>query len=113
MQLLVLILNKTDLLEDILKELVDAGIKGATILDSMGMMRCLNCEDSKDVPIFGSLKMLMNEKRPFNKTVFVVLKEEQLSPAITAIKKVMGDLTKPDVGIVFTLPIDYVEGIAK
>ena len=37
MELLVLILNKTECLKDILSSFMENGIKGATILDSQGM----------------------------------------------------------------------------
>ncbi|WP_373897909.1 hypothetical protein ACER0A_010255 [Haloimpatiens sp. FM7315] len=110
MQVLIMVLNKTNYLEDIVKELNHCKIRGATIIDSTGMAKILtSC--GEEIPVFGSLKMLLNEKRPFNKTIFTVLKDEQIPIAINAIKKVVGDLSKPDVGILFTLPVNYVEGI--
>lgn len=113
MQLLVLILNKLDCLDSILKEFVESGIKGATILDSVGMARALTQGDNEDIPMFGFLKTVLHESRPFNKTILVVVKDEQVSTGINAIKRVLGDLTEPDTGIVFTVPIGYVEGIIK
>lgn len=112
MQLLVLILNKLDCLDGILKEFVEAGIGGATILDSMGMARALTQGDNDDIPLFGFLKTVLHENRPFNKTVLVVVKDEQVSAAVKIVKKSL-DLSKPDTGIVFTVPIGYVEGIIK
>ena len=41
MQMLTFVLNKVDLLEDVLSELNNAGIKGA-IYDSRGFLRCIN-----------------------------------------------------------------------
>jgi nitrogen regulatory protein PII len=75
------------------------------------MAKVLHSFHPNDVPLFGSLKMLMNEQRPFNKTIFTVIKNEQVETAVSAIKKVVGDLSEPDVGIVFTLPVNFVEGI--
>lgn len=110
MQVLIMVLNKTNYLEDIIKEFNNCGIRGATIIESTGMAKILtSC--GEEIPMFGSLKMLLNEKRPFNKTIFTVLKDEQVKIAVDAIKNVVGDLKKPGVGILFTLPVNYVEGI--
>jgi nitrogen regulatory protein P-II 1 len=113
MQLLVLVLNKDELLDELLKEFVDSGIKGATIIDSMGMARALTSNNIGDVPIFGSLKLILNEGRPYNKTIFVALKDEQVDTCIECVKKVVGGLDKPDAGILFTLPINHIEGFSK
>lgn len=113
MQVLVLILNKVDRLEDILKDFIEVGIKGATVIDSMGMAKVLGEDKLDNIPIFGSIRMLINESYPYNKTIFVVLKDEQVPLAIDVIKKNVGELTKPGVGILFTVPINYVEGITE
>ncbi len=105
-----MVLNNVDLLEPILKGFINAGIKGATIIDSTGMARVLNECDTSDIPIFGTIKMFLNENRPYNKTLFVVLDKEQVDTAIGVIKNVAGDLLKPNVGILFTIPVDYIEG---
>lgn len=113
MQAIILVLNKTDHLEDILREFAKLGIKGATVLDSVGMGRVLTQESQEDLPLFGSLKMLLNENRPYNKTIFTVLKDEQVPIAIDAVKKILGDLKKPNVGVLFTVPVNYVEGFVE
>ena len=106
MQLLVIVLNKVDRLEDLLKEFLKVGIKGATVLDSTGMARVLH----DTIPIFGSIKMLINEGYSYSKTLFVVLQEGQVELAINSLKQVVGDISQPDVGILFTIPISHVEG---
>lgn len=110
--MLIFVLNNVNHLEEILNELTKSGIKGATIIDSTGMAKILHSQYTNDLPLFGSLKMLMNEKRPFNKTIFTVIKDKQVEIAVSAIERVVGDLSKPDVGIVFTIPINYIEGIS-
>lgn len=111
MQMLIMVLNKVDELEDILEELNNIGIKGATVIDSQGMATVISSTHPDKIPLFGSLSMLINEKRPYNKTIFVVLRDNQVKDAINAIKSVVGDLSKPNVGIVFTIPVGYVEGV--
>lgn len=109
MQMLVLVLNNESYLEDLLSELEKKGIRGATIIDSTGMGRVLHSNDN--IPIFGGIKFLMNDKRPFNKTIFTVIKDNQVEIATKAIKDVVGDLNEPGAGILFTLPVSYCEGI--
>lgn len=111
MKLLVLVLNNVDLLDDLLQNFINYEIKGATIIDSMGMARVLNLHNNKDVPIFGSLKLMLNGGHPFNKTIFIVLKDEEVDTCIRCIREIVGSLDTPDSGILFTLPIDYIEGL--
>ncbi|NSW90762.1 MAG: hypothetical protein HPY74_08835 [Firmicutes bacterium] len=113
MQLLVFVLNKVELLDELLKNFVKAGIKGATILDSMGMARALISNGNENIPIFGSLRMILNEGHSSNKTLFVVLEDDQVNACIRCIRKVVGDLNQPDIGILFTVPVNYIEGINK
>lgn len=111
MQMLIMVLNNVSHLEHILTEFENSGIHGATIIDSTGMAKVMNHTKPNELPIFGSLRMLMNEQRPFNKTIFTVLKDEKVQTAISCIKNVVGDLSRPDVGIVFTVPVSFWEGI--
>lgn len=110
MQLLILVLNKVQCLEAILENFITEGIKGATVIDSTGMAKILS-DGTHDLPMFGTLKMFIDEKYPYNKTVFLVIENEELEKVLACIKKETGDLDKPGVGIVFTVPVNYIEGI--
>lgn len=114
MEVLVIVLNKIDSLEDLMVEFKNNDIRGATIIDSMGMIRVLADErPEEDLPLFGSLKMMLNENRPFNKTIFTVLDSEKIPIAMDCVKKTVGDLNKNGVGIMFTIPVNITEGILK
>lgn len=113
MKLLVFILHNDELQDDLLQSFLDSGIKGATILDSMGMAGALTSNGKNDIPIFGSLKLMLNQGNPSNKTIFVALEEEQVPICINCIKDIVGSLEKSNSGILFTLPIDYIEGFPK
>ncbi|SKC89722.1 hypothetical protein [Maledivibacter halophilus] len=110
MQVLVCVINKKDCLESILENFINSGIMGATIIDSIGMARVLNDTEPSNLPAFGSIRMILNENRPFNKTIFVVLKDSQVDTAINCIKKEVGDINEPGIGILFTIPVNHVEG---
>lgn len=113
MKLLVFILHNDELLDDLLQSFLDAKIKGATILDSMGMVGALTSSGKSDIPLFGSLKLMLNQGNPSNKTIFVALEDDQVDDCIKCIKNVVGSLQKSNSGILFTLPIDYLEGFPK
>lgn len=110
MKLLVLVLNKEELLEDILMAYVEAGISGATILDSEGMGRFLTYE----VPLFAAFKDFMKGNKPYNKTIFSVVRNEENIPKLEKLlDKICGGLDEPGTGILFTIPIDYARGLVR
>lgn len=109
MKLMIFVLSNTDLLNFLLEDLSNAGIKGATIINSTGMGMTLSKLESSFIG--GSLKALFNPGRDENKTILCVIQNEQVSTAKQVIKDVVGDLSKPNTGIFFTVPIDDIEGL--
>jgi len=107
MKLLIVILNKAEKLEEVLEGYLEIGISGATVIDSVGMGHIL----SEEVPIFAGLRFMFAGAKPHNKTIFSAIKDEKEKSAIELLEKILGDLNKPGTGIVFTIPIDSVEGL--
>lgn len=111
MNILFLVLNETEYLDEILDGFVDAGVKGATILDSQGMGSALT-NGGKDMPFFGILRNLLDDAKPYNKTIFTVIEDDEiLDKAVKSVKDVLGDMAKPGVGLMFTLPVGKIYGI--
>jgi nitrogen regulatory protein P-II 1 len=108
MQLLIAVINHVEQVDDILAGFVELGITGATVVNSEGMGRVL----SHDVPIFAGLRSLISRSRPTNQTLFSVIDEEKVDAAIALIQEVCGSLDSPGAGIVFTLPVSRVVGLA-
>src|SRR5512147_2730576 len=108
MQLLVAVINHVEQVDDILAGFVELGITGATIVNSEGMGHVL----SHDVPIFAGLRSLTARSRPSNQTVLSVIEDEKVEAAISLIQEVCGSLDSPGAGIVFTLPVSRVVGLA-
>lgn len=102
MKLLVIILNKTDVLDYLLEGLSAAGIKGATIIESSGMAMTLSRLDSS---------FLSADED--NRTILSVIKNNQLDTARKIVYNTVGDLSQPNTGIMFTVPLDFVEGTVK
>lgn len=110
MKLLVFVLNKEELLEEVLEAYVEAGIDGATLLDSEGMGRFL----AYQVPLFAGFKQFMKGNKPYNKTLFSVVPDDA---AIERVKKLVGEvvggLDNPGTGIMFTVPVDWAAGLIE
>ncbi|GAK59653.1 hypothetical protein U27_06638 [Candidatus Vecturithrix granuli] len=110
MKLLVFILNKEELIEDVLTAYVEAGISGATILDSEGMGHFLTYE----IPLFADFKDFMKGNKPYNKTILSVIRhEEQITRLEHLLDKICGGLDDPGTGILFTVPVDYARGLVR
>jgi nitrogen regulatory protein P-II 1 len=109
MKLLVFVLNKEELLEDVLEAYVEAGIPGATIIDSEGMGRFLAYE----VPLFADFKDFMKGNKPYNKTILSVVKDDgALERLMPILEEVIGGFSAPGTGIIFTVPIDWAAGLS-
>ena len=110
MQLLLIVLNKIEKLDDILVKLMQQGFSGATILNSTGMIKTL-AHTREDYPIFGTLRYLIDLDHEENKTIFMVLQDNQVETVKGIVRDVVGDLSLPDTAILFTLPVLSAEGI--
>ncbi len=111
MQALILILKQIDLIDKILQELVEEGIQGGTILEGSGMAQTLS--DLHDTPMFGILRHLSKEDGlDASKVMIFVLDDERAIVARNTIKKAV-DLSAANTGIMFSIPITYVEGLGE
>lgn len=111
MCLVVIVLNQTDSLNVLLEELSRHGIMGATILDSHGMAHSLYEYD--ELRFFGSLRILLDPQRKESKTILMVCEEDSVPTISKVVNEVTGGLNHPDTGILFTVPVNYTEGIQK
>lgn len=108
MKLLVFVLNDEEYLEEVLQAYVEAGVTGATIVDSEGMGRFLTYE----VPLFAGFKEFMKGNKPYNKTILSVIRNEDTIERVKAlVDEVVGELENPGTGIMFTLPVDWAAGL--
>jgi len=107
MKLVVIILNDTEHLEDLLTAFLEIGVSGSTVIDSVGMGRIL----SHDVPIFAGLRGVFPGASPVNKTILTVAPDGLVDDVLTVIEDVCGTFEESGTGLVFVLPIDTVRGV--
>jgi nitrogen regulatory protein P-II 1 len=109
MTLLVFICNQPDKLEEVLEGFLEVGVTGATVVDTVGMGQILSTE----VPIFAGFRSMFRGASTVNKTILSVVDEPgKVKEALAIIEEIFGGLDRPGSGIVFTIPIENVRGLA-
>ncbi len=112
MYMLMMVLDDSEHLNDVLKAWVDAGVKGVTILESTGVNRVLPRPVAG--PMFAGFSQIFGSGRVGHNTIFAVIKGmETVEAAVAATESVVGALTKPHTGIIFAVPIAKMWGIPE
>ena len=106
MKLAIIFLNKIEYLEDLLSGLLEIGVSGATVLDSVGMGRII----SHNIPIFAGLREAFAGSSPGNKTILAVVEEEMVDKIAVVFKDICGELDEPGTGFMISLPVDKIFG---
>jgi len=106
-KLVFIILNQEEYLDELLEAFVEMDVRGATIIDSVGMGQII----SHALPIFGGIRSLQQGSRPYNKTLFTVVPEAKVAEIIAAFEQICGHLADQGTGLVFTVPVDFVAGV--
>ena len=110
MQLLILILKQVGLIEDLLRKLAENNLNGCTIIDGHGMGEAL--AEMEDLPMFGALRAMMStNNKQQTKILLMAVKDDQIVKTTNVIKSVVGDLSKPNTGIMLSVRVYYCEGL--
>jgi len=110
MQVLVIVLNKVEYLDSIVKLLKESGIRGATILDGLGSKsgnRQLNTRS-----FLASVVESLEQSGEVKKVIFsVVEKKAHIEKATKAIDELVNrDEDKISGAFMFTMPVNYMRG---
>lgn len=109
MYALFVILNQTEKLDEILENLYELDT-GATTIDSVGMGKLL-LEHNVNEGIFSSISKILNEGKPYNKTLVSVIREKEvLDQAIDRIKGILNMDEKIGSGFMFVVPVLEIHG---
>ena len=107
MNLVLSVIEDPNIVADVMIELRNSGVNGATVIDSYGMGRILSKaqrdESSKEV-----VNYVLSQNRPTNRTIFVVVSDEKLESTLDIFRKNVGDFSTPRTGILFTIKLDKV-----
>lgn len=104
MYMLVMVLDDSTRLNDVLEAWMRAGIRGITIFESTGLNRVLQRETA--AAVFAGLRRASGSGRVGHNTIFAVIEDlETAETAVSATAEVIGDLDQPDTGIIFAVPV--------
>lgn len=111
MYLMVIILNRPELLKKLLMVMKRNGAKGATVLDSIGQGVIMK-SFGEHRPMIASIKKLKEEGLFVNKTILSVIEDKQKLQSIAdAVEREIGSFDEDsEMGIMFSVPLNMVRG---
>lgn len=114
MQLLILILHSQRHMAKVTAGMLASGIHGGSLLDCEGVLQAVGHNSVEPPPIFGSLRQYLNpDKGDMNKILISAIEDSQVETVKKIVNDVTGGLDKANTGILMTVPLINVEGLAK
>ncbi len=112
MYMLIMVLDDSTRLNEVLQAWVDSGVKGVTIVESTGVNRVLPRPTAG--PMFAGFSQIFGSGRVGHNTLFAVIDElETAETAVAATEAILGDLTQPHSGIIFAVPVAKTWGMPE
>lgn len=109
MYLLIAFISKTDKVHEVVQKMAENGFTGCTVFDGSGMRSVF--PRSFDIPLVASLHSIFDQEGQINKILFsVVENEDEVHQLTELIEQVIGDLNKPDTGLIVAHKLDFVKG---
>ena len=112
--MVVAVLPSLEKSQDVLNAWEAFGVTGVTILESIGLHKLRQLRAQRDdVPLFPSLRHLLEEEEYHHRTIFVVVDDAfDLEGLIRVTEKAVGgNFNAPDSGLLFVTPVTRVLGL--
>jgi nitrogen regulatory protein P-II 1 len=110
--LLIMVLDDSEQLNDVLAAWRDAGIKGITIFESTGLNRVLPRHTAQ--PMYAGFSQVFGGGRIGHHTLLAMIDSLELAEkAVAATEDILGDLTQPHTGIIWAVPVAKVWGVPE
>lgn len=107
------VLNNPSRLTELLKAWSDAGVSGATVVESTGLARTLGYLQ-EDTPLFPSVASLTQGHKTYHRVIFAVVDAQvDIDTLLARTEEIVGDLDNPHTGIFAVLPVTTVKGLRK
>jgi hypothetical protein len=111
MFLIVLVVNDPYLCKDLLKSWKEAGVPGATIIESLGLQRALKGTIRDSLPLMPALDDIEASEESRNRTVFSVVPDQDTVDKVRAATEAcLGPLENKDTGFLFVVPVSEIYG---
>lgn len=113
MFLVIFVVDNPDFCSEILEAWEQAGVTGATIMESTGLGRYQRARLRRDdFSIMPSISQFFEAEEIRHRTIFsVVQTQQQIDALVGAASRIVGDLNQPNTGVMFVLPVLQVYGI--
>ena len=112
MYLLIMVLDDTSRLNDVLHAWRDAGVSGVTILESTGLARTLERHQAHGA--FAGFGTVFGGARVGHNTLFAVIDNIDVAETVAErVRGILGDLNQPNTGILFVLPVLAAWGLGR
>ena len=109
-----LVLDNPALLNDVLAAWTDAGVRGITILESTGVHRVRTRASKQDMPFMLGFSRLLRTDQVGHYTLFAVVPAmENVEHLVAITEEIVGDLSQPNTGVLFALPVAAAWGLPK
>lgn len=113
MHLVIFVLDCVEQCHDLLGAWEGAGAGGITILESTGMAR-MRAQMRDDQPLIPSLRDMLEGQEAYHRTLMTVVPDEEtVDRVIAATESVVGDLSRPNTGFLFVVPVSRAVGLQK
>ena len=117
MYFILFVLHDISKMKKLLEAWEQAGVKGATVLFSTGLGRIRqNYGLMEDFPLFPSMNKIIDEleEMDLHRTLFSVVESDEIVKKILhQTQEIVGDLSKPNTGILIVLPVAQVYGLKE
>lgn len=111
---IVFVLDNPSLLNDVLEAWTSAGVRGITILESTGVHRVRGRASAQDAPLMLGFSRLLRTDQVGHNTLFAVVEDMEVAERVKeATEAAVGDLSGPNTGILFALPVAAAWGLPK
>ena len=113
--LVTLIIDDINRAPEVLDAWEHAGVGGITIIESTGLGRLHAGQAYRDdLPLMPSLRALLQTREEHHRTIFSIVEgEDTVTALIDSTQAVLGQLSDPNTGILFALPLSHVVGVVR
>lgn len=112
MYLLVMVLDDSNRLNEVLESWRGAGVKGITILESTGLNRVLPRRSAE--PMYAGFSHLLGGGRVGHHTLLALIDSLDIAEAaVAATEAILGDLSQPHTGVIWALPVARTWGLPE
>ncbi len=109
-----LVLDNPALLNDVLEAWSEVGVRGITIFESTGVHRVRSRASQQDAPFMLGFSRLLRTDQVGHTTLFAVVPDmEIVERLVAATEQIVGDLSQPNTGVLFAVPVAAAWGLAK